>query len=347
MMGAKTTIETIAQMAGVSRGTVDRVLNNRPHVRPDVRAKVLAAIAETGYLSPRESYRQKLSGTLKPLLLGVLLPSERETQFRKEVLQGIERGRTGLEAAAVRVCVSSCETDLPGEAIERLAELVGQGADGLAVCALNDRSIARYVAELAEKGVPCVTFNSDLPESRRVCFVGQDIRKAGRVAAELMSKCVGPSDRILAAVGNLKFDGHRQRLEGFRERLTELGYSGERIEIAETFNDYAATVSAVSEAIERYPDLRGVYMANLSIAGCAEAVRVAGKKGQIHIVCHDINDGIRRLLKEGLVDFTIPQDFAQQGYAPLMILTNYLRKSQTPDLFQSGGKIQILCAENF
>ena len=345
-MGNRTTIEEIARMAGVSRGTVDRVLNGRPHVRLDVRTKILSAIEETGYVSPQEAHRRKLAETFKPLHLGVLLPNERETQFRKEVLLGIERGREELEAAAVRVSVSSCETDLPEEAMERMEDLLEQGADGLAVCALNDRSVARYVSELSERGVPCVTFNSDLPDSRRLRFVGQDIRRAGRVAAELMAKCVGPSDRILAAVGNLKFDGHCQRLEGFRERLRELGYSEEGVTVAETFNDYETTVSVVSQALARIPDLRGVYMANLSITGCAEAVRVAGRKGQVRIVCHDINDGIRRLLREGLVDFTIPQDFIRQGYEPLLILTNYLRKGKIPDTACFGERIQILCAEN-
>ena len=223
-MGNRATIEMVAQIAGVSRGTVDRVLNGRPHVRPDARARVLSAIAETGYISPREAHQRALADTFKPLHLGVLLPNEWETQFREEVLRGVEQAREELEGSGVRITVSTCKTDLPREAMERLEGLVEQGADGLAVCAAYDHSIAHYVSGLADRGIPCVTFNSDLPESRRLCFVGQDIRRAGRVAAELLSKCVRPPERILAAVGNLKFDGHLQRLLGFQERLEELGY---------------------------------------------------------------------------------------------------------------------------
>ena len=63
-MGSKPTIQTVAQMAGVSRGTVDRVLNGRAHVREDVRLRVLEAIRQSGYVSPfvrrvRETYPQK------------------------------------------------------------------------------------------------------------------------------------------------------------------------------------------------------------------------------------------------------------------------------------------------
>ena len=52
----------VADKAGVSRGTVDRVLNNRSHVSPDVYDRVMAAIQETGYLTPRSTYQKTLFG---------------------------------------------------------------------------------------------------------------------------------------------------------------------------------------------------------------------------------------------------------------------------------------------
>ena len=70
-MNKRPTIQTVAELAGVSRGTVDRVLNNRSYVRADVRARVLNAIQETGYLSPKEAHRQAAEAKLplKPVRL--------------------------------------------------------------------------------------------------------------------------------------------------------------------------------------------------------------------------------------------------------------------------------------
>lgn len=51
-MGGRPTIQMVAELAGVSRRTVDRVLNDRPHVNEAVRQRVLAAMRELGYLSP-------------------------------------------------------------------------------------------------------------------------------------------------------------------------------------------------------------------------------------------------------------------------------------------------------
>lgn len=344
-MGKRPTIQMVADMAGVSRGTVDRVLNDRSYVSAPVRQRVLDAIAETGYVSYREHYRQTLRESSARLTLGVLLPNW-EDQFRTEVEQGIRAAQEELEDAAVRVVVRRCRTDIPREALELMGELLAEGAEGLAVCALNDRAVSERVAELAAAGIPCVTFNSDLPDSGRVCFVGQDVYRSGRVAAELMGKSVPPGAKVLAAVGNRKFDGHRKRLQGFMDRMEELGFDRRRILVGETFNDYGATVRVVGDALEAHPDLAGIYMANLSVTGCAEAVRAHGRKGRVRVICHDINDSVRQLLTDGSVDYTIPQDFVQQGYAPLLLLRDLLRRGRMADTARLAGQIGILCREN-
>ncbi len=141
----------------------------------------------------------------------------------------------------------------------------------------------------------------------------------------------------LATAGNLKFDGHRRRLE-------ELGFPAGQILVRETFNDYETTRRVVRETLEEQPELRGVYMANLSVSGCCAALAQAEKTGQVHVVCHDVNAGIRQLIRSGAVDFTIPQDLESQGYAPLLLLRDHLRKRTVPG--NLPGRIQILCAEN-
>ena len=52
-MAKRITINTIAERAGVSRGTVDRVLNGRPHVKPEIAERVLRTMRELGYAPPR------------------------------------------------------------------------------------------------------------------------------------------------------------------------------------------------------------------------------------------------------------------------------------------------------
>mgnify|MGYP000694370500 CR=1 FL=1 len=108
---------------------------------------------------------------------------------------------TGVQTCALpifQILIRRCETDIPAEALKLLDKLTEAGAAGLAVCAANDPSITARISALADEGIPCVTFNSDLPDSRRLCFVGQDIYKAGRVAGGLMSRCI-PAARAFCA----------------------------------------------------------------------------------------------------------------------------------------------------
>lgn len=343
---ARVTINMIAEKAGVSRGTVDRVLNNRSYVKADVKERILQTAKELGYVTKREIHLREREEENRPLRLGVLLPDWGfGQQFREGVVRGIRQAQAELESGNVEIIVKQCRTELPEEAAGLLAELKEEGVQGLSVCLLRDPSTEKMLQQMKDEGIPVVTFNSDLPDSGRVLFVGQDIKKSGRLAAQMMSRCIRPGEKVLAAVGNMKFDGHRQRFLGFSERMAELGLPSEDLLTAETFNDYSTTLRVIGEALQSNHKLGGIYMANLSVTACAEAVRACGMEKKVHVVCHDINDGIRQLLKEGRVDFTIPQDFVRQGREPLIWLASYLRKKELPD----AGRfidLQILCAEN-
>ena len=127
--------------------------------------------------------------------------------------------------------------------------------------------------------------------------------------------------------------------------MAEQGFPSEDLFTIETFNDYNTTLRKVSEVIREHNDLTGIYMANLSVTACAEAVRAYGREKTIHVICHDINDGIKQLMRENRVDFTIPQDFARQGREPLIWLSGYLRKKNVAETSWHTD-LQILCAEN-
>ncbi len=345
-MEKKPTIQMIAELAGVSRGTVDRVINNRSYVKAEVRERVLRIAQETGYVSPREAYLREQARGNKALKLGVLLPDwGYGQQFREGVSQGIREAQEELEEANVEIIVKICRTDLPDEAVSLLRELREADVKGISVCALRHPAVIEELKDIIKAGIPVVTFNSDLPESGRILFVGQDIKQSGRLAAQMMSRCIRPGEKVLAAVGNMHFDGHRQRFLGFSEKMAEQGFPSEDLFTIETFNDYNTTLRKVSEVIREHNDLTGIYMANLSVTACAEAVRAYGREKTIHVICHDINDGIKQLMRENRVDFTIPQDFARQGREPLIWLSGYLRKKNVAETSWYTD-LQILCAEN-
>ena len=344
-MGKRPTIQMIADRAGVSRGTVDRVLNNRSYVKAEVRKRVLQATEELGYLSLR-NFHQNITGGYAPIKLGVIMPNW-VGYTKAEFHRGIMAARAELKDFHVDVTICECVTDIPGEVNEYLEKLVEDGVSGIALCALNDLSIQQKIAELAKKNIPVVTFNSDLPNSERICFIGQDYVKSGRIAGELLYKILPKNAKILALVGNLEFDGHRARLDGFCTRLYELGFTADQIDIAETYNDYRITYRKVFKALQETDHLDGIYMANRSVTGCADAIREAGMTGKVRVISHDVTGHTKQLLKEGRVDLTVSQDIYRQGYLPLIILRNLIHKNIHPSEDLNNTAISVVCSENF
>ncbi|MGE4549679.1 MAG: substrate-binding domain-containing protein, partial [Intestinibacillus sp.] len=202
----------------------------------------------------------------------------------------------------------------------------------------------RTINKLVKGGIPVVTFNSDVPNSNRACFVGQDLNRSGRVAAELISKYIRHDGDVLVVAGNLEFDAHMRRVNGFQSRYAELGLGSERLEVVESFNDYGITYQKVREALERKASLKAIYMANENTAACVEAIRSAATPHKVLVACNDLTDVTRRLLRKGRVDFVIKQDIYSQGYLPVMILKDILLSNKhniEPYVFTATGIASI------
>ncbi|MDD2534938.1 MAG: substrate-binding domain-containing protein, partial [Eubacteriales bacterium] len=172
--------------------------------------------------------------------------------------------------------------------------------------------------------IPVITFNSDIPDSKRICFVGQNHGKSGRIAADIMSKIVGWQDKTLIVTGNLAFFAHKSRVNGFCDRYTELGLAQARYQIIECYQEYSITFDKISQLLAADDQIRSIYMATESVQACAEAIKRANKNYKIKVVCHDVSASTATLLKENYVDFAIEQNIFIQGYKPIILLRDIL-----------------------
>ena len=100
------TLQQIADMAGVSRGTVDRALNNRGRIRPEVEQKIKKIAKELGYQPSRAG--RALAMAKKNLKIGVILQSAR-TPFMQEVLKGLEAAKKEVESLGTTVDIRQIE----------------------------------------------------------------------------------------------------------------------------------------------------------------------------------------------------------------------------------------------
>ena len=102
----------------------------------------------------------------------------------------------------------------------------------------------------------------------------------------------------------------------------------------------------MTAALAEEPDLKYIYMANRSVPACMEALRGAGRMGQVRVLAHDNSPEIRALLREGVLDFTIGQNLSYQTRKALSVLFDAVLEQKRPQRDSYYPDSPILTAEN-
>jgi LacI family transcriptional regulator len=297
-------IPDIARAAGVSTATVDRVLHGRVPVRPATAQRVLQAAAELRYLPDQELWR-----TLRPapMELVFLLPAG-TNRFLRMLGDGIAGAGDAIAPFHVRCRVHTIDS-FDAAKVAAALRRHGRDAQGLAFMALEHPLVREAVDELAARGVHVLTLISDLAQSRRAAYVGMDNRAAGRTAATLIGRFLGPRTGSVAMIaGSLAYRGHEEREMGFLGLMQEQ-FPGLRVVGVREGRDDADTNERLARALLRqHPDLVGLY----NIGGGAEGVGRALKAGKRAVrpvfVAHGLTPDTRALLIDGTLDAVINQN---------------------------------------
>jgi DNA-binding LacI/PurR family transcriptional regulator len=261
------TLDEVARLAGVSRATASRVLNDSARVTPATRRSVEQAIARLGYV-PNRAARSLVTRRTDTIALVVSEPESRvfSDPFFPSIVQGV--------AGAI------VDTEL------QLVLLIAQGDR-------EHRKVERYVRQGHVDGVILMSLHGDdpLPRSLRAAsiptvlvgrprdrfglpYVDADNRGGARVATSHLlwlgrrkiATITGPMDMTVAV----------DRFEGYREALAESGYP---FLVASGDFSEAGGEQAMATLLRRHPDLDGVFAASdLMAIGALRAIQAAQRR---------------------------------------------------------------------
>lgn len=301
----KITIQQIADMCNVSRGTVDRVVHNRPNVHPQIRQTVLAAIERTGYRPP------SLMQGASVRRAGVILPGWPDKYFLAHSQRGIRAALSKIDSSRFELITEQLGGRSIEEHVEAIDRLLAQSVSGILINAPMVPPIIDRLNRAAEAGVRVVTYFDELPQCLAAYYVGQDVVRSGRVAAGLMAKYLRPNERVLAVSGDLSFHSHRGRVYSFAHHLSELTGSSSTAEVVYCHEFFEATAQAVHQHLLLDDRIRYIYMATQSVPGCIDGIRRAQLPYRVTVICNDTTAAARGFLDSGDVDFVIGQSASQ------------------------------------
>ncbi|MGG7577920.1 LacI family DNA-binding transcriptional regulator [Rhizobium sp. Nf11,1] len=310
------TVHDIAAAAGVSLATVDRVLNQRPGVRHVTREKVETAIRELGYI--RDVAAANLAkGRTYPLVF--ILPASDNSfmhGLNAEIRQAI------LRSPAERTDIRTIEVPAfdPAALVAVLEGLSREKPCGIAMVATDAPEVRAVVDGLVHAGFPIVTLVSDLTGSLRHHYAGVDNIAAGRTAARLLGRFLGPrKGKIAVLAGSMLVRDHRERLEGFTAVMGEEFPDLAILPVLEGRDDPEIAHMLVAEALGN-ADIIGVYSLGAGNRGLIRALKEKAVDRTLTVIAHELTAHTRAALIDNTIDAILNQNAGHEVRSAIRVL---------------------------
>lgn len=321
------TIKQIADMCGVSRGTVDRVLNNRGNVRPEKRDMILEMAKKMNY-TPNPAGRALVSRQNSPTL-GIVLPAE-GLSFFDDIIDAIKKEGEKYALFGLKVIwrmIKGYDADAQAAALEELSPKI----NALIINPISAPQIREKINDLVEHGIFVVTINNDIRQTRRHCYVGSDYRNGGETAAALLRMLHPVGGEVGVMLGSFQMFGHQERLEGFRSVLEEDGRF-KIVAVAEDNDDDFCGYEGVSAMLKEHGNIRSMFFASSGGSyGACRAILSLGRENDMTVVSFDTVPGIAEMMKRGVIDATIYQHPRRQGQIAMQIVYDCLISGLRPE----------------
>lgn len=292
-------IGDVAKACGLSRSTVDRVLNRRPGVKPATVDRVQKAIEALGYSqSALDAHNQIKTGRVQVLL------SEGPNPFFSELKSGFDRVAEVERARGLGVDFQSFDPYHP-ETVAAALDAVPSDAEAVITVGVDSPSVAAAIDRLVARGLRVVTAVSDVTSSRRHAYIGQDNFAAGRTAGTLMTQILPEGPGTLAVlIGHLEFRHLLDRQSGFQQAI---GLTRPELSVIATRpygTDPDIGRAVVEEVVRGSPDLKGIYLAGGGQPTIIKPLRDL-KDPAIKLIGHEVTPCSRDGLADGFFTMII------------------------------------------
>ncbi|AOW87146.1 LacI family DNA-binding transcriptional regulator [Streptomyces olivaceus] len=278
------TLNAVAALAGVGRGTVSRVINGSPKVSDRSRAAVERAIAELGYV-PNPAARSLV--TRRTDSVALVVPDAQTRLFSEPYFSGIIRGvSAGLADAGMRLLLVMVHD---AKEYTRLAPyLSGQRVDGVLMVAVHsDDTLPDQLDALA---IPTVLAGRR-GDREPLGHVRADNRGGAEIAVRHL--LAGGRRTVGTITGPLDMEAARERLDGYRQALRDAGAPVADELVANGDFTEEGGREAMRELLCGRPDLDAVFAASdVMASGAVLELRAAGRRVPEDVAVVGFDDSI-------------------------------------------------------
>nr|WP_320120407.1 LacI family DNA-binding transcriptional regulator [uncultured Marinifilum sp.] len=312
---AKIRIKDIAQQAGVSVGTVDRVLHNRGEVAKKTKNKILE-IAKANNYQPNLIARA-LKSKKESVFVSLLPTPTQDDIFWKKPLNGINDAASEHEQFQLTVKNFFFENNNNQDFINQSEAILALNPSGVIFSPVFTKESLHFTQQLDKKGIPYVFMESKLKDSNYLAYVGSDAYQGGRVAANIIDFGLNKNDDILIVnmAKNLENVLHlNKRTQGFLSYFMDKGKNeGLKINLELSSSNSNQIKSRLDSVLKTNKNIKAIFTTGSKAYKLAKYLQKENLNNIILIGFDPIEQNIE-YLNNGAINFLIGQHPYQQGF---------------------------------
>lgn len=344
MPSSQIRIKDIARIAGVSEGTVDRVIHNRGNVSKIAAEKVSRVLSKINY---NPNLIARTLGNSKQYLITTLLPLPQSDPFWKQSYDGVSLAIEQFQQFGIGLRVENFFYELNSREsfIEAALKNFHSAPDAVLIAPLFYFPSISFFKNLTLKNIPYVLINSKIPDTEPLSFIGQDLLQSGRLSGQLAS--MGLSKKEVLVILHIDEDLQnaihlKEKETGFREFVNSGTTNHIVISLSLASNNQQQIKSDLEKIVQEHKPAsilistsKGFKVAELIKSICPT----------IKVISYDLIPANVECLQRGFIDFIINQNPTKQAKLGTQVLANHLlfnRKFQQQYLFP----LEVITSEN-
>lgn len=319
-------IKDIAAKAGVSIGTVDRVLHNRGEVKEETRQKIMQIVEELNYTP--NIFAKSLSSKKTTKLAIVIPTSSGNNPYWEKPVAGIRLAAEELTQYNTQIIYEHFDASDRNSFRDVLQQVCDENPDGIVLNPVFKDISLEYIREFDKREIPYVFIDINLREVNNLAYFGQDAEQSGLVAAKLLDLSLHDEATILIVKQSERkiFSRHiERRIEGFTKYLKENSQRKQLLikEVEIDLNAPSEPDLTLKKAFSENKKIRGAFLPNTRGFKFAEFLESHDVPAPVTIG-YDLVDQNMHFLQKGYLTYLLSQKPELQSYRAIWALFDHL-----------------------
>jgi len=340
------TMKEIADLAGVHRSTVDKVIHDRPGVSEPVRARIKKLIAENDYQPNPVGIALKNQN--RAFHIAVILSDVDCTDYN---ITGIKEALSQYSGYDIRIKYHILKFSETSRMYDIMMDIKDKrSADGVIIMPPTSSRLKNAVNELMDAEIPVVCINAPLPDTNTLCYIGGDHSESSRLAAHLLGEFIGRKGQIAIITSAIASENNNSsvkvREENFEKLIQDNYPEISIVEHVESFEDPEITYRKTLDLLRGCPKLKGIYITCGGAYKVGDALNEMNLSNKIAVISHELYPEIIDMLRDNTILCTIGSELTKQGRLALKTLMDYALFGTLPKSKDLFTKSEVILKEN-